>query len=116
MPKRAATTKPFPITTKKSKNLQSGKKTTTPSHRKNELKIWPARNPRTIVVQERFNSDRLQIAIAVDEDDLEIAKIKSYARVAKSHSLRGPRPPSAGAARWRLYGILYGPLPCMGAL
>ena len=86
MPKRAAP-KSSPSMPKKSKILQSGKRNTTPSHRKNELKILPCRNPRTIVVQERFNSDRLQIAIAVDENDLEIAKIKSYARVAKSHSL-----------------------------
>ena len=58
-----------------------------PTRRKNELKVLPSRNPRTLVVQERFNMDRLQIAIAIDDNELEIGKIKSYIRVAKGHSI-----------------------------
>ena len=58
-----------------------------PTRRRSDMKVLPARNPRTVVVQERFNMDRLQIAIALDKDEYEIGKVKSYAREAKRHSL-----------------------------
>eukprot|EP01048_Picozoa_sp_COSAG05_P026171 COSAG05_NODE_7007_length_867_cov_1.023438_1_plen_270_part_01 len=82
--------KPMPLTDEHLAQLgvqQPLKSVEEPTRRKNELKVMPARNPRKIVVQERFNMDRLQIAIAIDEDLHEIGKVKSYARAAKSHSL-----------------------------
>ena len=51
------------------------------------LSVLPARNPRTVTVPERFNMDRLQIAAALSEDDLEAAKIKSYVKSAPNHCL-----------------------------
>jgi hypothetical protein len=49
--------------------------------------VLPIRNPRTVTVPERFNMDRLQIAAALSEDDLEAAKIKSYIKSAPNHCL-----------------------------
>jgi hypothetical protein len=51
------------------------------------LSVLPARNPRTVTVPERFNMDRLQIAAALSEEDLEAAKVRSYVKCAPNHCL-----------------------------
>ena len=49
------------------------------------LKILPSKDCRTITISERFNMDRLQIAVALCDDNFEATKVRSYMKHSPSH-------------------------------